>query len=194
MNGALHRQQRADPGDGLLRFGHACRCGAATKSSGPTATRTRSTSSSSRSSTARSISAARATTCRTRRWATWRTTTASRRRATRWWRAASLGSPVNGKAAFNNLPFQYGVVERTFSEYKAGLLSRRSCRATPRCRPTSRRARSRRRSIRGGQGRQLRGRHPALLLLPDLPRARRRHRAGCNKSGTPTARTCRCTT
>jgi hypothetical protein len=34
-----------------------------------------------------------------------------------------LGGAVNGKAAFNNFPFQYGVVERTFSEYKSGLLS-----------------------------------------------------------------------
>jgi len=34
-----------------------------------------------------------------------------------------LGSPVDGKAAFNNLPYQYGVVERTFSEFKSGLLS-----------------------------------------------------------------------
>jgi hypothetical protein len=34
-----------------------------------------------------------------------------------------LGGAVDGKAAFNNLPYQYGVVERTFSEYKAGLLS-----------------------------------------------------------------------
>jgi hypothetical protein len=33
------------------------------------------------------------------------------------------GSPVEGKAAFNNFPYQYGVVERTFSEYRAGLLS-----------------------------------------------------------------------
>ena len=32
-------------------------------------------------------------------------------------------SPVDGKAAFNNLPYKYGVVERTFSEYKAGKLS-----------------------------------------------------------------------
>ena len=30
------------------------------------------------------------------------------------------GSPVDGKAAFNNFPYQYGVVERTFSEFKAG--------------------------------------------------------------------------
>lgn len=35
-----------------------------------------------------------------------------------------LGSPVDGKAAFNNFPFQYGVVERTFSEYYAGALSK----------------------------------------------------------------------
>jgi hypothetical protein len=34
------------------------------------------------------------------------------------------GSPVDGKAAFNNFPYQYGVVERTFSEHKAGLLSK----------------------------------------------------------------------
>jgi hypothetical protein len=33
------------------------------------------------------------------------------------------GSPVDGKAAFNNFPYQYGVVERTFSEFKSGLLS-----------------------------------------------------------------------
>jgi hypothetical protein len=33
------------------------------------------------------------------------------------------GAPVEEKAAFNNFPFQYGIVERTFSEYKAGLLS-----------------------------------------------------------------------
>jgi hypothetical protein len=34
------------------------------------------------------------------------------------------GSPVDVKAAFNNFPFQYGVVERTFSEYYAGALSK----------------------------------------------------------------------
>jgi len=34
-----------------------------------------------------------------------------------------LGSPVDGKAAFNNFPYQYGVVERTFSEFYAGALS-----------------------------------------------------------------------
>jgi hypothetical protein len=33
------------------------------------------------------------------------------------------GTPVNGKAAFNNPPYKYGIVERTFSEYKAGLIS-----------------------------------------------------------------------
>jgi hypothetical protein len=36
----------------------------------------------------------------------------------------ALGGPVEDKAAFNNFPYQYGIVERTFSEYKAGLLSR----------------------------------------------------------------------
>ena len=39
-----------------------------------------------------------------------------------------LNTPTNprnieDKAAFNNPPYKYGVVERTFSEYKAGLLS-----------------------------------------------------------------------
>lgn len=33
-----------------------------------------------------------------------------------------LGSPVETKAAFNNFPHQYGVAERTFSEYKSGQL------------------------------------------------------------------------
>jgi hypothetical protein len=32
------------------------------------------------------------------------------------------GSPVAAKAAFNNFPHQYGVIERTFSEYKSGQL------------------------------------------------------------------------
>jgi hypothetical protein len=32
------------------------------------------------------------------------------------------GAPVAGKAAFNNFPAEYGVVERTFSEYKSGEL------------------------------------------------------------------------
>jgi hypothetical protein len=32
------------------------------------------------------------------------------------------GSPVETKAAFNNFPYQYGIVERTFSEYKSGQL------------------------------------------------------------------------
>jgi hypothetical protein len=34
-----------------------------------------------------------------------------------------LGTPVDLKAAFNNPPYKYGIVERTYSEYKAGLLS-----------------------------------------------------------------------
>jgi hypothetical protein len=34
------------------------------------------------------------------------------------------GAPVDGKAAFNNFPYQYGVVERTHSEFKSGLLSK----------------------------------------------------------------------
>jgi len=34
-----------------------------------------------------------------------------------------LGAPVATKAAFNNFPYQYGVVERTYSEHRAGLLS-----------------------------------------------------------------------
>jgi hypothetical protein len=34
-----------------------------------------------------------------------------------------IGTPVDSKAAFNNPPYKYGIVERTYSEYKAGLLS-----------------------------------------------------------------------
>ena len=33
--------------------------------------------------------------------------------------APNLGGPVEEKAAFNNPPYAYGIVERTFSEYKA---------------------------------------------------------------------------
>ncbi len=33
------------------------------------------------------------------------------------------GTLVDGKAAFNNFPYMYGIVERTFSEFKSGLLS-----------------------------------------------------------------------
>jgi hypothetical protein len=33
------------------------------------------------------------------------------------------GSPVAGKAAFKNPPFMYGIVERTYSEFKSSLLS-----------------------------------------------------------------------
>lgn len=35
-----------------------------------------------------------------------------------------LGSPLSTKAAFNNFPYQYGIVERTFSEYFSGALSK----------------------------------------------------------------------
>jgi hypothetical protein len=34
------------------------------------------------------------------------------------------GAPVAGKAAFNNPPYKYGIVERTFSEYKSSQISR----------------------------------------------------------------------
>ncbi len=37
--------------------------------------------------------------------------------------SGALGTPVEEKAAFNNFPYKYGIVERTFSEYKAGQLS-----------------------------------------------------------------------
>lgn len=35
-----------------------------------------------------------------------------------------LGSSISAKAAFNNFPFQYGIVERTYREFMAGALSR----------------------------------------------------------------------
>ncbi len=34
------------------------------------------------------------------------------------------GAPVDGKAAFNNPPYKYGIVERTFSEYKSAQIAR----------------------------------------------------------------------
>jgi hypothetical protein len=37
--------------------------------------------------------------------------------------SGELGGPVDDKAAFNNPPYRYGVVERTFSEYKSGAIS-----------------------------------------------------------------------
>jgi hypothetical protein len=37
--------------------------------------------------------------------------------------SGQLGSPVEVKAAFNNFPYQYGIAERTFSEFISGLLS-----------------------------------------------------------------------
>ncbi|MDP6633337.1 MAG: dockerin type I domain-containing protein [Phycisphaerae bacterium] len=37
--------------------------------------------------------------------------------------SGQLGGAVANKAAFNNFPFMYGVVERTFSEHKASLLA-----------------------------------------------------------------------
>ncbi len=39
-------------------------------------------------------------------------------------RSGIKGSPVDGKAAFNNFPYKYGIVERTYSEHKASLMSR----------------------------------------------------------------------
>jgi hypothetical protein len=38
--------------------------------------------------------------------------------------SGTLGSALGTKAAFNNFPYQYGVVERTFSEYYSGSLSK----------------------------------------------------------------------
>jgi hypothetical protein len=38
--------------------------------------------------------------------------------------SGQIGTPVGTKAAFNNFPFQYGIVERTYSENRASLLSK----------------------------------------------------------------------
>jgi hypothetical protein len=40
--------------------------------------------------------------------------------------SGELGGAVEGKAAFNYPPYQYGIVERTFSEYKSGMISQTS--------------------------------------------------------------------
>jgi hypothetical protein len=41
------------------------------------------------------------------------------------------GAAVDEKAAFNNAPYAYGVVERTFSEYKSGMISQTPVEAFP---------------------------------------------------------------
>ncbi len=38
--------------------------------------------------------------------------------------SGQLGGPVEAKAAFNNPPYKYGVIERTFSEFRSGQVSR----------------------------------------------------------------------
>jgi len=38
-------------------------------------------------------------------------------------RSGVLGAPIEEKAAFNNFPYQYGIVERTYSEFWSGWLS-----------------------------------------------------------------------
>ena len=43
----------------------------------------------------------------------------------------SLGGAVDGKAAFNNPPYAYGIVERTFSEFRSGLVSQTRVRDYP---------------------------------------------------------------
>jgi hypothetical protein len=45
--------------------------------------------------------------------------------------SGTLGTAVTTKAAFNNFPFQYGVVERTFSEHRASALSHTRVRDYP---------------------------------------------------------------
>ena len=37
--------------------------------------------------------------------------------------SGQLGGAVDGKAAFNNLPFLYGIIERTYSEHKSSALA-----------------------------------------------------------------------
>ena len=128
----------------------------------------------SRSSTARWTSAAPATTSPTPRWATWRTTTARRHGATRSSPAASPGRRSTGKAAFNNFPYQYGVVERTFSEYKSGQLVETRVAdyaSLPDDLKAGAIAGGVRELIAGRNRRRLRRRGPPLLQLPDLPHA-----------------------
>jgi hypothetical protein len=43
----------------------------------------------------------------------------------------NLGGPIEEKAAFNNPPYAYGIVERTFSEWKAGALDSMDVRNFP---------------------------------------------------------------
>jgi hypothetical protein len=43
----------------------------------------------------------------------------------------NLGGPIGEKAAFNNPPYMYGIVERTFSEWKSGALDTMDVRNFP---------------------------------------------------------------
>ena len=82
------------------------------------------------------------------------------------------GAPVETKAAFNNFPYQYGVVERTFSEHQASAFATMTiadydllpsnCRRGPSSRPTWR-------AMASTVERELRGRNAATVHLPDLP-------------------------
>ncbi|MGD8866921.1 MAG: hypothetical protein PVI01_04815 [Gemmatimonadales bacterium] len=50
--------------------------------------------------------------------------------------SGTYGSSVGSKAAFNNFPFQYGIVERTFSEFRASALDETEVAAFPSLPPT----------------------------------------------------------
>jgi hypothetical protein len=80
------------------------------------------------------------------------------------------GSPVNGKAAFNNFPFQYGIVERTFSEHMSGTLSKTAVSNYANL-PADLKAGAIKAAF-DSSGGQLQGRGHPLLQLPDLPHAR----------------------
>jgi hypothetical protein len=86
--------------------------------------------------------------------------------------AACPGPAVDGKAAFNNFPYAYGVVERTYSELKASLLDTlpsRQYATLPAELQQGALALRVRAGAPGRAGRELRGRDDALLHLPDLP-------------------------
>ena len=101
----------------------ACpRCGAAAINSGLTTMPKPATSSCNRISIATWISAAPAMTCPIRWSENWLQITASCLLPKP--SQGGPGSGLGGQVAFNNPPHRYGVVERTFSEYKSGAISK----------------------------------------------------------------------
>jgi hypothetical protein len=97
--------------------------------------------------------------------------------------SGALGTSVDTKAAFNNLPFQYGIVERTFSEYYAGALSKTLVSNYPNL-PTDLKAGAIKAAFESAKGNYADG--TARYFSCQTCHMRATTGVGCNKSGVPT--------